>query len=455
MTPDEAAVDRVLAQIDHHEVIDLALALGNIDSPTGSEGPACEYVFDWLARNGFEPRRHGLVADRFSVSATLSGSGGGQSLIFNGHLDTTLRPDAIWSARDPLEPLYRGAWLEDEMIVGDGVVNDKGPVAAFLVATKAIRDAGISLKGDLTMSAVAGEIGREPVDEFQGPDYLSKDLGTRFMVTHGVVADYALVAEGTGFGIVWVEPGMAQFKVTVTTEQPRYYTPYLPRPTSLAGSPNAIVRATAVIAEFETWALEYQQRFTEVRKGGTIVPKASVNAIRAGYPFELTSAPQVCSFYVDAYLRPGSNPNDIRFELQALLAASSTPGTVELMVYRPGFEAVGVERLVESIHRCHVQYFGSEPDPVGPQVSSMWRDTNAFTELGIPAVSYAPRAAEHAKRKALRAQDLVDAANLYAMIALDVCDQDRLAWTPLGSHLNAGDRRAASANTDAARPTVD
>src|SRR4029453_651407 len=104
-------------------------------------------------------------------------------------------------------------------------------------------------------------------------------LGARFMVTHGAVADFALVAEGTGFGIVWVEPGKAHFKVTVYSDEPRYYVPYLPRPTGIADAPNAIVRASAVIQAFEEGAHEYQQRHTYAAESGTIVPKASINAI--------------------------------------------------------------------------------------------------------------------------------------------------------------------------------
>ena len=176
---------------------------------------------------------------------------GGYNLVYNSHLDTTLRPDAVWSAKDPHDPLYHSAWVEGDDIYGDGVVNDKGPMAAFLVAAKAIREAGFPLRGDLVVSAVAGEISREPVEEWQGPGYLSKDLGARFMATHGVVGDFALVAEGTGFGIVGIEPGKAHLKVTVVTDTPRYYSPYLPRPTGLTDAPNAIVRTSAVIAAFE------------------------------------------------------------------------------------------------------------------------------------------------------------------------------------------------------------
>jgi acetylornithine deacetylase/succinyl-diaminopimelate desuccinylase-like protein len=440
MTPDD-----VLARIDPNEVVELALALGNIDSPTGSEGAAGLFVRDWLASNGFEPKTYALTEDRINVAAWIHGTGGGQSLIFNSHLDTTLRPDAVLSARDPLDPLYHSAWIDGDEIFGDGVVNDKGPMAAFLVAGKAIREAGFPLKGDLIVSAVAGEISREPIDEWQGPAYLSKDLGARFMITHGAVADFAIVAEGTGFGIVGIEPGKAHFKVTVVTDTPRYYTPYLPRPTGLADAPNAIVRTGAVIAAFETWAYDYQQRQTYRGEHGTIVPKASINAIRSGYPYNLTSAPQVCQFFVDTRILPGANPLDLRDELRMVLAKVGVEGTVELFLYRPGFEAIGAERLIETVRRAHDQVFDTPPAIVGEPVTSMWRDTNAFNELGIPAISYAPRSRSHATTKSFKIKDLTDAAVVYARIAMDLCNQDRAPFSPLGAHPNRA--IAASVNS--------
>jgi acetylornithine deacetylase/succinyl-diaminopimelate desuccinylase-like protein len=427
--------DDVVARIDPKEVVALALALGNIDSPTGAEGPAGEFVFQWLKEHGFAPKKYALIPERFNVAAWLPGTGGGYSLVYNAHLDTTLMRDAVWSARDPRDPLYHSAWVDGDSIYGDGVVNDKGPMAAFLVAAKAIRDSGYPLKGDLCVSAVAGEISREPIDEWQGPMYLSKDLGVRFMVTHGVVADYALVAEGTGFGIVGIEPGKAHFKVTVYSGGPRYYTPYLPRPTGLTDAPNAIVRAAAVIAKFEEWAYGYQTRNTYRGEMGTIVPKASINAIRSGYPYNVTSAPQICAFYVDTRILPGANPMDVRDELRGVLSGLGVEGgEVELYLYRPGFEAKGAERLIETIRRCHGQTFPTPPAIVGDPVTSMWRDTNAFNELGIPAISYAPRATSHASTKSFKVKDLTDAAVVYARIAMDLCGQDRPVSVPLGAH---------------------
>lgn len=66
----------------------------------------------------------------------------------------------------------------------------------------------------------------------------------------------------------------------------------------------------------------------------------------------------------------------------------------------------------------------------------MWRDTNAFNELGIPAISYAPRSASHAAKQLFAVKDLTDAALVYARIAMDLCNQERRPNTPLGAHLN-------------------
>lgn len=74
---------------------------------------------------------------------------------------------------------------------------------------------------------------------------------------------------------------------------------------------------------------------------------------------------------------------------------------------------------------------------MSPSVSSMWRDANAFNELGIPALSYAPRSANHASSKSFKIEDLVSASIVYARIAMDLCNQDRPKGLPMGSHVNA------------------
>ena len=171
-----------------------------------------------------------------TCSRRLPGTGGGYSLIFNSHMDTSVRATDIWSNRDPTAPIHHAAWRDGEELVGEGIVNDKGPMAAFMIAAKAVKDAGVKLKGDLLLSAVVAETSHEPSDDPPGTMVETKDLGARFLVTHGGVADYALIAEGTGFSIVTVEAGMAWYKIVWRSDQPAFYTPYLPDRTTLPAS---------------------------------------------------------------------------------------------------------------------------------------------------------------------------------------------------------------------------
>ena len=53
----DARAQKVFDHIDVDELVKVTLDLGNIDSPTGSEGPVGEYVYDWLRRQGFEAQQ--------------------------------------------------------------------------------------------------------------------------------------------------------------------------------------------------------------------------------------------------------------------------------------------------------------------------------------------------------------------------------------------------------------
>jgi len=221
----------------------------------------------------------------------------------------------IW--RDPAQPDYHVGREEGDLLIGNPVVNDKGPMAAWLLAAKAIRDAGVTLVGPMYLTAVPGEIGQEPVDEFQGKRYLSKEVGARYLVNHTPRASFCLCAEATGFRKGWIEAGKAFYKITVYGG-PVLYTPYVARPYPPGEHPNAIVRALPLIARLEEWALEYEQRHTYASPGGTVVPRVNVSAIRAGQPWLVLQNPEVCMLYLDIRTVPGQDGGAIRHELRAL-----------------------------------------------------------------------------------------------------------------------------------------
>jgi acetylornithine deacetylase/succinyl-diaminopimelate desuccinylase-like protein len=420
-SPAERAFAAATERIDEQSVVELALALGNLDSPTGSEGAASDHVFGWLDDAGFAPRRVALFPDRANVVARVRGAGGGASLMFNSHLDTTIAREELLTTPHAGAREYHEAWREGDRLIGNGIVNNKGVMATWMVACKALRDAGVELAGDLVLTSVVGEIGVEPVDEFQSPEYLAKEAGARFIVNRGVTADYAIVAEGTSFGLCWVEAGKAFFRVSVLGDEPPLYTPYLPRPTSRAGSPNAIVRAGEVIEAIEQWAERYEREHVYRCEGGTVVPKVSINAIRGGVPYKITKTPSICHLYVDARITPEQDVRGVERELRHVLDATGIPVEIEPFAFRRGYEAHGVQPLVSCVESAHEQVLGGRPGRPIDAITSMWRDSNVFIEAGIPTVVYGPGASVGGGNFEMEISALLNAARVYAAIAIEVC----------------------------------
>lgn len=420
--------DEAVARIDRNELIELALTICNIDSAGPSEGQVGGYIHEWLKREGFKARKVGLMADRFNVVGKLPGTGGGYSLLFNSHMDTAIRAADFWSRKDPDADIYHKAWIEEDRLVGEGIVNDKGPMAAFLIAAKAAKATKANLKGDLLLTAVIAETSGEPAEEPKpGTVPETHDLGARFLVSHGGVADYALIAEGTGFSIVSVEAGMAVYKITWISDQRRgFYTPYLPDRTTMRESPNMIVRAAAAVEALENWAAAYQKKYVFKSSSGTVIPKAQIGAIRSGDPAHATFSPEVCSLYLGAFTIPNQDPLELKEEIQDALRAARVPATeIELCHFRRGYEAQNAERLTDALLRAHVATFGTKPPPPNPATCSMWRDINIFNEVGIPAITYGPRSEKYPLENSLTMDSLYQAACVYARTIVDVCNQQK------------------------------
>lgn len=201
-------MDEVVDALDTEELVDLVLDLANIDSPPGPEQAVPDRIFEWATSQELDVRQLGMLPDRQNVVVQADGDGTRTSLVVNAHVDTTGGPqERRWMHR-PDDPVYMSAWRDGEYLWGNSVVNDKG-LAGALLALKALRDVGPPLGGRVIVAGVCGEIGQEPGDEFHGPDYLSKEFGTRYLIEHGVIADYAVVDETSNSHATTVETGKA------------------------------------------------------------------------------------------------------------------------------------------------------------------------------------------------------------------------------------------------------
>ncbi|MFC7134835.1 MULTISPECIES: M20 family metallopeptidase [Salinibaculum] len=427
--------ETVLDWIDdaREDLVEFLLEFGNVPSPRGREGEAGRFLAEWLTDQGLDARLQPVVGDRANVVATLSGeqSGDGESLVFNGHIDTAHGdPEEDGQVLVDQPKAYRESWRDGPFLKGDDVVNDKGPLGAQVFAALALDRAGISLSGDLHVTGVVGEISGTTVVEFQDRErYAGTGLGTRHLVDSGVTGDYALVAECTDFAVARMECGVVWFEITVESPAAGAYHPLQARPDVDPGDrQGAVTDLARTTLALEEWAGEYPSEHTREYDHGTVTPTAGVGAVRAGKPYAPAAAPRTGTVYLDVRLPPGETVEFARREVEAVLDDLNVDATVEPYLFRRGYVAdvEGVAGLTNPLEDAHEAVRGAEPDPPAPHVTSMWRDSNVFNEAGIPSVNFGPPRAPEAfpdsdLSDAVRIDDLIAAAKIYALTALDVC----------------------------------
>ncbi|GGL56982.1 M20 family metallopeptidase [Sporolactobacillus putidus] len=135
--------------------------------------------------------------NRPNVVGVLKGSGGGRSLILNGHIDTMPYGDPSQWTKDP----FLGEVLGGEMF-GLGATDMKASLSAMILAAEVIHNLGVRLKGDLIIQSV--------VDEEGGGN------GTMACVERGYRADGAIVGEPTQLHLQTAHMGFLFHEIKVS-----------------------------------------------------------------------------------------------------------------------------------------------------------------------------------------------------------------------------------------------
>jgi acetylornithine deacetylase/succinyl-diaminopimelate desuccinylase-like protein len=416
----------VLARVDgmKEELSALTLRLANTYGPFGQEAATAREVHDWFAERRMPARLVPLSEERASCVARLAGDGSGPALVFNAHLDTEASGpeyDRLMAIPDPNKV---GARIEDGVVYGHTAQNDRACMAAQMIAAAAVHEAGVPLRGDVVIKAVLGETGAAPVDEYEGMAYAGKGTGTEHLVQHGYRPDYAIIAETTDFAPCWVQTGAIYAKVTVRGRN--MYTPRLLRSETLADHPNAIVKMAAVVDAIETWAVRVQQERTHQTDCGTMEPKAQVGAIRGGLPWRPNRSASYAAVYVDIRTVPGEDTRALLDSMRKAIAETGVEAEVEVVMEKGGYAAdpsalSPVLAALEAAHR--VVRGGPMPTTAETAVVSMWRDTNVYNRMGVPALTFGPGRGKAAVQGTggLPMDELLDAAKIYALTMLQVC----------------------------------
>ena len=110
----------------------------------------------------------------------------------------------------------RTPWSRDGFIYGLGIYNMKGALVCYTHAVKALQRAGVKLKGDVIIAAVAGEIEKTQWGNFKGKEYRGYGFGTHYLVNHGVLPDMCILGEPTDMQVVLEHFGSLWVRISVT-----------------------------------------------------------------------------------------------------------------------------------------------------------------------------------------------------------------------------------------------
>jgi acetylornithine deacetylase len=416
----------ILAQIDCDELAQLGCDLTSIPSPTGQEKSIAEFILNWFNANGIKAVRQDVEVDRPNAIGIVKGDGTGLSLGFNGHMDTSFTgtaEDARMVANMEPESDLKGKIVDDK-VQGLGISNMKGGVAAFMMAGKALKKSGVKLKGDVILAAVVGEISRTPIGPWQTKDYRGEGAGTRHLLTHGMHSDYAVVADGSDMNIVWTQNGVVQVKIQTFGKAEAAWGSN--RETHPMVKMNAIVKMTKIIDAVERWGTQFEAKYVYDSPTGPLFPKVNIGAIEGGAPYRPNYFPGVCAIYIDIRMPPQVRPVQIKYELEKTLRDTGLDYEMDIYKTLLGYEGKHVEPLVKSAEEAYQHLFGEKIKHEAPDRASIWTDTNVYNELGIPAIKIGPRGRRIGPRnEEIEIDTIVKAAQLYALIALDICTRER------------------------------
>ena len=416
-----ADFQKTAAYITPETVCEVLLDLIDIRSPTGHEAGMASYITQRLRRVGLDAFEQPVEEGRPNAVAHLRGAGDGLNLLFTGHMDTSYSGDEDYLVGEGFKPkgVFRDGW-----VWGLGANNMKSGLAGLIVALEAIAKSGVKLKGDITLGAVVGEIEKSPVEEFQGRDYSGYGIGSKHLVSHGVTADYAILAEPTSLRICTANMGCLWARITVGGTVAHSAL------TNKPGTANAINVALLLCDDIDAWASKFRAANEFMGEQANV----TLACVRGGAPWRLSRNPQECSVYLDIRTVPGQTADQVKRQLRKLLrdfaARNHTPEPqLAFFVTDPPLLIDEGLPLVDALGQAQAAVMGRKSEPFLRRPGS---DAIHLTKYDVPCVQFGPGGRLHPDAKGasmhsvgdhVLLEDVVTASRIYLAAALDLCNR--------------------------------
>jgi acetylornithine deacetylase len=410
---DEAGVSEI--RIDEGRLVDWASRAIATPSFTGSEEAMAELMRETFLDLGLQVQWQQVEEGRANVLGTLPGSGGGPSLMFNGHLDTSYSGREPWLRHVPgFQP---SAFVEDGRLYGLGISNMKGALACYVEALRALADGRVRLRGDVLVAAVSGEIEKAQWGDAQGAEYRGYAAGSRYLVSHGGVADMCVLGEPTESKVVLGHFGSLWLRIS--TRGPFVHTAF----SEGKRDENAIVRLRDVLDAVLEWIPTWEGDPENAYRGAKAI--VNVGAVEGGFGWRVSRTPHRADLFLDVRVPPTKEMATARGQVLDLvrdLAERFPEHGIEGEVYvtAPGAEIAEEHPLVGALDEAHAEVFGAAPER---DVTRWFSDASVLTRYGIATVNYGTSTGllDTVKGENLEIDGLVKTAEVYARVAMKVC----------------------------------
>jgi acetylornithine deacetylase len=414
--------EKVNAWIDQNrdEVVTFLQAIIRIPSVSGNEGPVQDFIEGYLTGLGLavekfvpsleELRRHpayvkesGLYEGRPNVVSVCRGTGGGRSLLFNGHVDVI--PEGA------PENWEHGPWsadISDGKMYGRGTSDMKSGAAAFTMALRAVLACGIRLRGDVISEYVMDE-------ELTGN-------GTLACVMKGYRADAGICCETSGMSVQPGSIGRIWFEIKIKGKaagiQRRYE------------GVNAIELGgivTRIVAQYEAERVKRISHPLYPDILGSI--PCMIGQFESGTYY--SAFPDSCLLKGSMATVPGEDSRQVKADFAAFVRRRAgeeaswmkecPPEVVYTGYFAEPSEIPASSPIVETLCANFEAVLGKKPSISGRQGAADIRHLNTFG--GTPTVIFGPGLTEqmHANNEWVYVEDYISATKVLAATILDWC----------------------------------
>ena len=398
----DALRGRVSDWVDENrdQCVELLREIISIPSPSGEEKKVAELLAAKMREYGYTVA---AVDGLSNALGTIKGSGGGRSLLLNGHIDHV----PVGQMTDP----YSGRVMdgsvfgeEGDVVYGRAASDMKGAVAAMVLAGKLLRDLGVDLKGDFKVAAVAQE-------EIGGAGTMSSIVDSQFL------ADVVLIGEATNMQLALGHRGSMKFGVVVRGRSCHASAP--------ERGVNALYKAVDLIQRIRNDLVPRLPGHPVYGRVSLVVTQIEVS------PKVSNVVPDVCRFWIDCRNNPDYPAERLYSDLNSIIG--------EMRRGDPDFEAVVVPTPLINERRSFSGFY-TDPDrnPVvweaaeaikeayGEPKLVIWTfatDGRIYSRLGVPVIGFGPGEERfaHTQDDHVKVRDFLDTVKVYAWLACKIC----------------------------------